>query len=199
MSVKLTATLPDNTTDTLDVDAILTENDTHSATITEHPVEQGANFADHIRTDAEKLHLDLLFTTTPLTAPDVLVAPESAHDILVRWQAAGALLSFTCTLGFRQQMAIESVSTVRDAKNGGKPGKTGGLKIPLALKQIRVIQNALTQVTVSTSPNVAPKVNNGHAPTTPVDDSEAPSIGASLVDGVKASASYVKGLLPGGG
>ena len=174
----LTATFPAGgpSQATIVVDGIVTETVTNHAKITEHPVEKGGNVADHIRPEAETLQLELIVSNTPFPSVVEAIAAEfrqtaeSTRDTLVAWQAAGALLSFVCTLGARQNMAIESIGTTRTVKDGGGAEltgslqratgnttgtvSTGGLRISLSLKQIFFVNNAMTTATVSKSPRV---------------------------------------------
>lgn len=55
------------TTHGLDVDLVLSAKDSRSAKKTEHPVENGANVADHIVFSADKFKLEILQTQTPIT------------------------------------------------------------------------------------------------------------------------------------
>jgi len=155
--------MPDETVEVLSVDAIVTETFGTTATITKHPVEQGANPADHIRLEPETLRLDVVVSNTSPSETETLdpMAAEAAHAQLLAWQAAGALLDVPTTLGTRSSMAIQSVGAVRDAKTGGPPGQTGGLRISLALEQIRIVQNKLVRTTVSADKRVGGKVKSG--------------------------------------
>ena len=151
----LTATFPDGTTSQLAIDAVLNETPHNAAVVTEHPVERGANVADHIRPAATTLALVLVVSNTPLERTAATQGgfardrAERTYAQLVSWQEAGALLSILTTLGPRTSYAITGISTPRDAKTGGPPGRTGGLRISVQLKQVRIVQNKLTRVVVS--------------------------------------------------
>ena len=151
----ITATLPNGAVETVDVDSIITESFDDSSAITDHPVEQGSDVSDNQRPEPEKLHLDLIVSNTPFGVIDSTVRAEAVHATLKAWRKAGALLSLTTTMGLRALMAIESIRLIRDSKTGGHvlagTGSvgTGGVRIQLALKEIRLVQNKLTQITVS--------------------------------------------------
>lgn len=192
MSTVITATLPNGATETLTVDAVLTETFGDKATITQHPVEQGSNIADATRPEAESLHLELVVSNTPLSATAGVgppVAPnysraENAFYVLNDWRISGALLSIPTTLGLRTRMAIEDLRLVRDAKTGGPPPSgtsrgTGGARISLSVVQIRIVQNKLTQITVSTDPRVANTTKTG-SQATPAVNTEPQSMANRL-------------------
>lgn len=48
-----------------------TARDSHesTATITEHPVEEGANISDHVRKDLDRVSLEVIVSNTPIVAP----------------------------------------------------------------------------------------------------------------------------------
>lgn len=181
--------------ESLFVDAIITEGFSETATITDNPAEEGVNFSDHIRPDPEKLKLTIVISNSPMQAVteatgfvsqqlvvdelgtqrlDVNKATfntlaEEAFAKLIRWRNSGALLSFVTTMGPRQSMALEGIDLQRDAKTGGPPRQTGGARINLALKEIRVVSNKQTTIKVSKDLRNSNQVKNGAQPTTPVD------------------------------
>jgi len=52
--------------DTLRFDVVTNEQTEHSATATEHPVETGANIADHVRDQLDRVTLEVLVSNTPI-------------------------------------------------------------------------------------------------------------------------------------
>lgn len=50
-------------------DATETEEHTHTATISRHPVDKGADIADNVRTEPDRVSLTLWFSNTPLGPP----------------------------------------------------------------------------------------------------------------------------------
>lgn len=57
-------------THTLDVDLVVTATDDRSAKLTEHPVETGANVADHIVYSSGKFKIEIAQTQTPIEEVD---------------------------------------------------------------------------------------------------------------------------------
>jgi hypothetical protein len=55
--------------DTIWVDASLRETYSYGAEVTEHPVEQGADVADHIRPRSRVLSIEAVVTNTPIEVP----------------------------------------------------------------------------------------------------------------------------------
>lgn len=55
----------------LKFDALLTEQHSATATVTEHPIERGANIIDHVRPERRHLTIEAFVTNTPIESPDV--------------------------------------------------------------------------------------------------------------------------------
>src|SRR5581483_4542634 len=51
----------------LHFDAVTNEQTEHTATATEHPVEQGANVSDHVRDQLDRVTLEVVVSNTPVT------------------------------------------------------------------------------------------------------------------------------------
>jgi hypothetical protein len=62
------------------IDAAIRESHSTASQITEHPVEQGANVADHVRPELEKLTFDVYFTNTPIRLPKSHVGTALSGD-----------------------------------------------------------------------------------------------------------------------
>ena len=171
MSTTLTATFPNGSTQTLVVDSITREDNGESSTITKHPVEKGANVADHQRPEPVKHKYELIFTNTPFGSSALPGHAEAARRRLTQWRLAGALLSFPTTTGKVRSLAIENISHTRDAKTGGNPARlTGGLRVSLSLEQIRIVQNKTTTTTLAkTGQNAASESKVGKTPVNPLD------------------------------
>lgn len=50
-------------------DAVVRDSHESTATVTEHPVEQGANISDHVRPDLDRVVLEAIVSNTPITQP----------------------------------------------------------------------------------------------------------------------------------
>ncbi len=94
--------------------------------VTEHPVEKGANIADHIRPKPEMITIDGVITDTPIPAPETPIAlrrdkkgaAADAHAVLLRLKNSGELVTVVTALRTYQNMALKALSIPRDAKQG---------------------------------------------------------------------------------
>ena len=53
----------------IEFDAVLTEEHTGNATVTEHPVEKGSSITDHVRPEQERVTFEAIVTNTPTRLP----------------------------------------------------------------------------------------------------------------------------------
>ncbi len=53
----------------LEFDAVLSEEHTGNATVTEHPVEKGSSITDHVRPEQERVTFEAIVTNTPIRLP----------------------------------------------------------------------------------------------------------------------------------
>lgn len=60
----------DGTTGSILFDAVLREVHSASATVSEHAVDSGANVADHVRPELDRLSLEFVVSNTPVRQPD---------------------------------------------------------------------------------------------------------------------------------
>lgn len=143
------------TTDSLMViDATPQENHSHALQVTEHPVEQGADIADHARIKADVLSLECYLSdgATPGRSSDL-------YERLRLLQDTATLITVITTLRTYERMILESLSAPRTAK------EAGGLKLNANFKQIELVQNKTTVVTVTKDPITKKKVPTGKQPT----------------------------------
>lgn len=64
----------------VEFDAITGENHDISATVSEHPVEEGANIADHVRANLQRVSLKAFVSDTPInTVTELGISPGSLH------------------------------------------------------------------------------------------------------------------------
>ena len=63
----------------MDFDAVIRDTHESSATVTEHPVEEGANISDHIRKDLDRLTLEIVVSNTPIRVPKTLLSGISGR------------------------------------------------------------------------------------------------------------------------
>lgn len=163
----------------IEFDAVPSETHTLSNTVTDHPVESGANVSDHSRPEPIMLALDCVISNTPLTTVQqqrairlgtVDFTAEHALEImpgraqityeqLEALRRTGALLSVVTTLKVYRNMVIQSLTVPRSAQT------SNGLHFTIAFKEIRVVQNRFTTTNVSKRPGTGSRVDTG--PQTP--------------------------------
>jgi hypothetical protein len=125
-------------------DASLSENHLRSATLTDFPVEAGADITDHIRVDPESLEINGVISNTPIVYLASLQAEspiegdltsvedrvEAAYKELQRMQDEGELVTVVTSLREYENMALTSLSVTRDVTNGNV------LNAQLSLRQV---------------------------------------------------------------
>lgn len=157
------------------LDASVNEQHTKTNQITEHPVEVGANIADHIRREPERITIRGIVSNHPLVLLASLRAPSPiANDLTFtseRAELAYAQLSLTMDAGelvdvvttFKEytNMAIQSLVVERDARRGNIA------EMVIELKEVIL---ATTQEVVVEAQQADPTTdvrNDGVRPTTP--------------------------------
>lgn len=132
------------------IDATPSENHSHSLQVTEHPVEQGSDIADHARIKADVLTMDCYLSDG--------ANPGKSSDLYERLrllQDTSQLLTVITKLRTYESMILESISAPRSAR------EAGGLHVALTFKQIELVQNKTTVVTVTRDPITKKKVSTG--------------------------------------
>lgn len=107
-------------------DSVTNEQHNASATVTEHPVEDGADIADHIQQDLDALQLQGIVSDHPIlinveAGPDPSVPgtdprqrAKAAYNEFLRLKNAGALLTVTTELRTYEDLAITGIAVVKD-------------------------------------------------------------------------------------
>lgn len=140
--------LADQPTVFLEFEATISEQHSQSSIITDHPVESGADITDHIRSDPDRLRLDVAVSDFPLVflraaraTPSVTgyggdpnARAKEAFDFLERVRSRAELVSIDTVLKTYPLMAIESLEVRRDKDTGGF------LRAEIGLRAIRVSQ-----------------------------------------------------------
>jgi hypothetical protein len=132
------------------IDATPQENHTHALTLTDHPVERGADVTDHARVKPDILSLDCCLSDG--------AEPGRASAIYERLrllQDNAVLLTVLTSLRQYENMVMESLSVPRTAKDAG------GVRFSASFKQVRLVQNRTTVVTVTKEPITKKKVSTG--------------------------------------
>jgi hypothetical protein len=147
------------------LDVLLTENPTHSAEVTDHQVEEGANVSDHVRQKPDTLQLEGILSNTPVTGSQMTRVIESgglvfdsnifadeesprgsagyaeaAYKALLELKEAGTVITVTTSRKTYENMVIEQIQAPRDARTGD------AIRILVNLKQVRIVSNRLTTV-----------------------------------------------------
>jgi hypothetical protein len=108
---------------TLAFDANVSEVDTFSATVTDHPVEDGANVSDHIRDDPDEIQIDAIFTRTPVETLGLVISEVSTRAETM-WQGLKQIfknhspVTVNTTVDNYPDMLITSLSRKRSATTG---------------------------------------------------------------------------------
>ena len=122
---RVTLTDPANGT-AITFDCTVSEQHSHDVTITEHPVEDGANVADHAQREMDSLQLSEIVSDQPIVLnPDENLRPiipggdprnraKQAYDTLLLIQQSYALLDVSTEIRDYENMMITGVSVRRD-------------------------------------------------------------------------------------
>ena len=181
------------------MDAVITETHTLENTITEHPVEKGADVSDHIRPQPDQVTMQCVISNTPLSTAqqsravrlgeytltttnvergqigDMEGIAASAWKNLKKLRSEGVVMTVSTTLEDYTSMAIKSISAPRSAKN------YDALEFTISFKKIVFVENKLTRST-TTNPSAQTKGKAG-AQTTKAN----PDANAKPTSAVKAS------------
>lgn len=169
----------------LALDCTVTETHTATSTVTEHPVESGANITDHIRPDPVQLSITGIVSDTPLGSKQIQRAIEvGGASVQVTQQeppssatgfgrAAWAKLDAIRTAAkpvkvvtrdkTYDSMALVSLSVPKESKTGG------ALYFTAQFKQVRIVYNRTTRVVVAKAPKAHKKQDTGKQPTAAVE------------------------------
>lgn len=167
---------------TIAADAVVSETHTRTNTVTDHPVEEGANISDHSRPEPDRVSVELYVSDTPASVeqmqraqkfmqqaglgavlnPDgessVAAVPgysRAVRDRLDGYRLAGQLVTVATAIKLYQSMVIESIAETRTAK------EAEAFHATISFKFIRVVQNKLTRRVIAKDPSVQPKVKTG--------------------------------------
>jgi hypothetical protein len=134
-------------------------NETHgrSNEITEHPLEVGANVADHVRPKQPTLSIEAIFSNSPALAdtPATPGSAESLHGQLEELSDAGQVMTVTTSLKTYDSMVIESISTPRSSASGDS------VRFTIGFRKLKFVSNRTTKVIVSDEPKAQPQVSKG--------------------------------------
>ena len=159
-------------------DAIVSQTHTNTVTVTNHPVEDGADIADHLRSQPDELSVAVIVSNNPiLVLASIRAQPisgfgdpssraEDAHEFIRNLMRDKELVNFSTTLRDYQNMAITSMTVDRDATTGNM------VQLNLSLREIIIAttenvdlpepvaatRNASSNLGKKTKPPTAPPV-----------------------------------------
>jgi hypothetical protein len=146
------------------IDATVTFDAAIVNEVTTHPVEDGADVADHVRARPVRVTIAGIVSDTPLG----IVASERGGDVLPSQEAYSRLLEMsrarepvsieTDDRGTFDDMVLESLSAPLDESTGD------ALHFTASFVQITLVENARATVPVAV-PRAKKKVNKGAKPT----------------------------------
>lgn len=148
------------------MDLAISETHGFEASVTEHPVERGADMVDHVRARPIEIELECVVSDTPIGAiaadptrqAEGQDAPLPSEDAYARLQAirdARQPVTIETSLGTWTSMALVMLSVPRSRET------TGGLFFTATFRQVRVVETQ--RVTVRTAqPNAKRTGRHGH-------------------------------------
>lgn len=158
MAEEIVNTYFDTGKEKLIFDAIFSTQHDTSLNITEHPIQTGADIADHAYEEASRLNFDIGMSDVMESYfsgqfHDNTSRSVSAYKKLRELQKQRVPITVVTRLGTYNNMMVETISTTDDNKT------TYGLRATVTLKQIFVV--SVTTVKVSQRPQKSNQTNEG--------------------------------------
>lgn len=127
-------------------------------TITEHPVQTGANISDHAYMEPKELTFDIGMSDVMKSIIDGQFMDNasrgvSAYTVLRKLQEQRLPIQAVTRLGVYQNMMVSTITTTDNNSTAN------GLRATVTLKEIFVVQ--VTNVKISARPQVSNTTNNG--------------------------------------
>lgn len=149
-------------------DALFSTEHQSSLTITEHPVQTGANISDHVYMDPQILTFeigmsDVMKSSIPGQFSDNASRSVSAYLKLRQLQTQGLPITVVTRLGTYKNMMVENITAPEDNKT------TFALRATVTLKEIFVVN--VTTVKISERPQKSQETNEGEQKVQKVDES----------------------------
>jgi len=207
---ELTWILEDGQEQSILFDATVRDSHESSATITEHPVEEGADIADHIRPDLDRVSLQVVVSNTPVVSPsdhsDGLTGSQRPVDLLGpngEVLAAANVLVFDGPLTrvrsvyeelldlMRSGTTVNAITSLREYESMGltrvspiREAKTGDALIATVdLKQVRVVSSEIVAAPEPREPRGNESSERGRE-NTEDEGGEGQSLLAAAADGI---------------
>ena len=140
MATRITYTDAGNQTQEIVFDATVNETSTSAAEVTEHPIEQGSNIADHVRKRSDALKLEVVATDYPITAKGrgigAAATPGRAAQIrskLEGLQKDGVLLIVESGAKLYANQVLKEIGISRDK------AIAGALRFTLQFVEMRIV------------------------------------------------------------
>lgn len=204
--------------DEVELDCSISESHVGEVEVTEHPVEEGADVADHSRPKPDSLTLEGIVSNTPITRAQrkraisllgggaqfesnttadqkqgVAGYAEAAYAKLRELRESGKLISVVTQIRTYPSMIMTSLTIPRDGKTGD------ALRFTAVFRRIVVVKNKSTKKVVSREPKAQSKSKAGKQTAKPANESQRKkSILKQFDDGVLGGG-LKKLLTPGGG
>lgn len=168
MTVKIFKTYFDTGKEKLIFDAIFSTEHITSLSITEHPIQTGADISDHAYEEGARLTFDIgmsdvMKSYTPGQFSDDASRSVSAYLKIRELQKQRLPITVTTKLGSYTNMMVETITNVEDNKT------THGLRATVVLKQIFVVN--VTTVKISERPQKSEQTNEGEQKVKEADES----------------------------
>lgn len=126
----------------LELDATLAESMTHTAIVTEHPVEEGSNIADHVRVEPVKLSLEGMVTNHAVV-PTLInlnwTKVEDTYSIFRKWQTDATRLTVKTSLDTYEDMILKSFTIKRSG-----PASNNILPVSVEFQHIETATSAIS-------------------------------------------------------
>ncbi len=125
----------------IELDCSESETYTHDSTVTDNPVEEGANVADHYRPLADKISIEGLVSNHAQAVTGFNLDFTRAEDVyatLRKWRKEATRLSVATGLDEFDDLVLESFSVTRDKSSGES------LPVRLNFKEIRTVESQLS-------------------------------------------------------
>lgn len=188
MALKLQFAFTEGTTlEAIVMDATLSEGHSHTAEVTEFPVERGSSVTDNVRAKPVQLRVEGFVSDFPLQSNIVqqlaagaftqrpsaeLRRSQNTLDKLIQLKDKGVLITVTTGIRTYKNMVISSVEVSRDAKI------TQGILMTIQMREIQVVKTQTVEI-VAKEPKGENKQADG--PKTTKEASKSDSDSGSLI------------------
>lgn len=121
----------------LEIDVLDTDQPNYSNTVTQKPVEDGADISDHIKHDPIEFNLKCYF------AGDEAL---DKHDQLLEMRNQEEVFAYEGSFGIYENMAIVEIMPLKNAKHGN------GFECDITLRQVRFVEAETVMIILGEDP-----------------------------------------------